>query len=206
MQTIVDIIFLAIITIFIFINLFKTFGKIDFQDLHDIKIKLKPIEVEVISDLETKLTQDARNALDAFRKQGNDFIIENFLEGAKKAFKLISKAFTESDKSTLRELLSDEVYIAFLNEITKRENSNIVLIKDIHDIKEISMLDAFTADSVINIKVKIQSLETSYIKDKFGNLIEGDSERSVISENIWTFCKDIKKDCNTIWKLVDTNG
>ena len=206
MQTIVDIIFLAIITIFIFINLFKTFGKIDFQDLHDIKIKLKPIEVEVISDLETKLTQDARNALDAFRKQGNDFIIENFLEGAKKAFKLISKAFTESDKSTLRELLSDEVYIAFLNEITKRENSNIVLIKDIHDIKEISMLDAFTADSVINIKVKIQSLETSYIKDKFGNLIEGDSERSVISENIWTFCKDIKKDSNTIWKLVDTNG
>ena len=119
-----------------------------------------------------------------------DFDHKKFLEGAKFAFETIINAFNNSDKKTLKNLLTKEVFLTFENAIEeKKNNPNYQFYSIVVD----EVTDVSVIDSLINITLKITSEQFK------------DNDESTISkkQDTWTFQKKINSN-SPIWLLSST--
>ena len=118
---------------------------------------------------------------------------------------MILTAFNAGDKKTLKELLSTEVYKNFETEIDNRkhlatteENTLIAILSS--EIKSILLEKDFA-----RIVVEIVSEQINLLKNKSGEVIEGDPAHVNKVSEIWTFARNLNSD-NPNWKLVETGN
>ena len=56
----------------------------------------------------------------------------------------------------------------------------------------------------LKISVLFETEQVKVLKDKKGNIIDGDQKKSILVKDLWTFEKNIQsKDLN--WKLIETS-
>ena len=56
----------------------------------------------------------------------------------------------------------------------------------------------------LKVSVLFETEQVKVLKDKKGNIIDGDQKKSILVKDLWTFEKNIQsKDLN--WKLVETS-
>ncbi len=117
-----DIIIFAVIAVFIIYRLRSVLGKrTGFQkNLNQQQfVKKEPekhkFKIPQLNENEQKL--------ETIYKQVDAFDHKLFLEGAKKAFEIIITAFNKGDKNTLKNLVSKDVYTAFVNAIDSGNNN-----------------------------------------------------------------------------------
>ena len=66
-------------------------------------------------------------------------------------------------------------------------------------IKKFSKLKNF-----LKVSVLFETEQVKVLKDKKGNIIDGDQKNSILVKDLWTFEKNIQsKDLN--WKLIETS-
>jgi len=163
-----DIIIFAVIAVFIIYRLRSVLGKrtgfqknINQQEF--VKKETKPDE--------TKIPQLKENEqkLEVVYKKVRSFNHKEFLEGAKKAFEIIITAFNKGDKSTLKNLVSKDVYNAFegaINSGSNNPNSQFysLVIDGVEDAKveggKISIAVNFTSEQILSDN------EDSIVKNK----------------------------------------
>jgi len=163
-----DLIIFAVIAVFIIYRLRSVLGKrtgfqknINQQEL---------VKKETIPD-ELKIPQLKENEqkLEVVYKKVNSFNHKEFLEGAKKAFEIIITAFNKGDKSTLKNLVSKDVYNAFegaINSGSNNPNSQFysLVIDGVEDAKveggKISIAVNFTSEQILSDN------EDSIVKNK----------------------------------------
>ena len=134
-----DIIIFAVIAVFIIYRLRSVLGKrTGFQQ----KPKDQRFEKQKSPKKEIKIPQlnEREQKLEAVYKEVSSFDHKLFLEGAKKAFEIIITAFNKGDKSTLKGLVSKDVFNAFekaINEGSNNPNSQFysLIIDGIEDAK-----------------------------------------------------------------------
>ena len=134
-----DIIIFAVIAVFIIYRLRSVLGKrTGFQQ----KPKDQRFEKQKSPKQEIKIPQlnEREQKLEAVYKEVSSFDHKLFLEGAKKAFEIIITAFNKGDKSTLKGLVSKDVFNAFekaINEGSNNPNSQFysLVIDGIEDAK-----------------------------------------------------------------------
>ena len=128
------------------------------------------VKKETIPD-ELKIPQLKENEqkLEVVYKKVNSFNHKEFLEGAKKAFEIIITAFNKGDKSTLKNLVSKDVYNAFegaINSGSNNPNSQFysLVIDGVEDAKveggKISIAVNFTSEQILSDN------EDSIVKNK----------------------------------------
>ena len=119
-----------------------------------------------------------------------DFDHKNFLEGVKFAFETIINAFNESDKKTLKNLLTNNVFSSFEEAIDlKKNNPDFQFYSLVVDGVE----DVIVEDNIIKITVKITS-------EQFKN---NDEATITKKQDTWTFQKRINSK-SPIWLLSST--
>ena len=134
-----DIIIFAVIAVFIIYRLRSVLGKrTGFQK----KPKEQKFEKKenLEQELKTPQLSEKEQKLEAIYKKVASFDHKTFLEGAKKAFEIIITAFNKGDKSTLKRLVSKDVFNAFekaINEGSNNPNSQFysLIIDGIEDAK-----------------------------------------------------------------------
>ena len=134
-----DIIIFAVIAVFIIYRLRSVLGKrTGFQQ----KPKDQRFEKQKSPKQEIKIPQlnEREQKLEAVYKEVSSFDHKLFLEGAKKAFEIIITAFNKGEKSTLKGLVSKDVFNAFekaINEGSNNPNSQFysLIIDGIEDAK-----------------------------------------------------------------------
>ena len=163
-----DIIIFAVIAVFIIYRLRSVLGKrTGFQKNTN---QQEFVKKETIPD-ELKIPQLKENEqkLEVVYKKVNSFNHKEFLEGAKKAFEIIITAFNKGDKSTLKNLVSKDVYNAFegaINSGSNNPNSQFysLVIDGVEDAKveggKISIAVNFTSEQILSDN------EDSIIKNK----------------------------------------
>ena len=163
-----DIIIFAVIAVFIIYRLRSVLGKrTGFQKNTN---QQEFVKKETIPD-ELKIPQLKENEqkLEAVYKKVNSFNHKEFLEGAKKAFEIIITAFNKGDKSTLKNLVSKDVYNAFegaINSGSNNPNSQFysLVIDGVEDAKveggKISIAVNFTSEQILSDN------EDSIVKNK----------------------------------------
>ena len=163
-----DIIIFAVIAVFIIYRLRSVLGKrtgfqknINQQEF--VKKETKPDEIKIPQ------LKENEQKLEVVYKKVSSFNHKEFLEGAKKAFEIIITAFNKGDKSTLKNLVSKDVYNAFegaINSGSNNPNSQFysLVIDGVEDAKveggKISIAVNFTSEQILSDN------EDSIVKNK----------------------------------------
>tara|TARA_B100000683_G_C12440798_1_gene535980 strand:+ start:174 stop:863 length:690 start_codon:yes stop_codon:yes gene_type:complete len=215
-----DILILAMIAVFIVNRLKNTLGKKTGNE-HDIvekftqgKSSFKESPPDKIS---TKRNTNKKNYISQKKLHDNPkvneslqlihsmnltFSIEEFLEGAKKAFEYIINNYSKENLKPLKKLLSNEIFNDFQSQIKEREKQKENLDITIIGIKEVKIVNSSVNKKkhLAEITVNFLSEQVHVTKNFDGKIVDGDSNQILdITEN-WIFSKNLKdKDPN--WTL-----
>jgi predicted lipid-binding transport protein (Tim44 family) len=141
------------------------------------------------------------SALKSIRQLDSSFRVKEFLEGARTAFEMVLEAYCKADRKTLKMLLSPELLEKFMQEIkTQRADGNQAEVTLIA-ICRADLTGAELFGTNMRLTVEFETEQVSLVRNKAGDVIEGDPARIDRVVDVWTFERDSKHpDPN--WKLV----
>lgn len=173
--------------------------------LHDKKPENAAAHTVVIDDalLKGDNPEAAKEGLQSIIAADNGFDLHSFISGARGAFEMITTAFAEGDRETLKMLLSEELYQSFDAAITEREKNGYTAEYELHRIKAARITDARLGGVMAYITVDFDIEQTSLVKDKDDNVVQGDIDHITEIHDIWTFSHDVRAD-DPNWELVAT--
>lgn len=152
-----------------------------------------------------KEDSDAAKALAEMKRIDNDFSVSEFLGGARGAYEMILMAFENGEIEDVRPFLSDDVYETFSDVVAARKKEGLQIEAKFIGVSNTSLADASfdSAEQEGEIKVKFAAELTSVVRDKAGEIIEGNATEVKRQKDIWTFARKMGAD-NPNWKLVAT--
>ena len=142
--------------------------------------------------------------LDSLIKADSGFNEKEFLEGAKNAFKIIIKSFSDSEIESLKPLLDYDLLNSFTKSISEREARQERQFSDVVSFKNFEIIKVNINDNLASITLKIVSEQIKYLVDKNDVLLEGNKDQSEIIKDKWVFERDISS-TNPNWRLVETD-
>ncbi|MBR6675055.1 MAG: Tim44/TimA family putative adaptor protein [Alphaproteobacteria bacterium] len=125
---------------------------------------------------------------------------DEFLQGAKIAFHMISSAFANGKKKELKIMLAPQVYDTFVKEIDDRESKKQRLDFSLICVNSAKILKK--AEAVREVTVQFISEQVNILKDEQGNAIEGDPMNVSVMCDTWTF----RKKKNDTWIVCATKS
>lgn len=128
----------------------------------------------------------------------------SFVENSKEAFAMIVESFARGDTSTLKDLLSTGVYNAFAQAIEGRLERGETVQTDIHAVKSAEILDVEVRARIAYVKIRFIANETCIVRNRVGQIISGNPDRSTVMNDVWTFGRDVRSR-DPVWYLYETN-
>ena len=200
-----DIIILGILALFLGFRLKNLLGDRSGygEDLNNLDTynEKKPDSNNVINLNKKKINGEG---LEILKKAEPNFSEDEFLNGAKQAFKIILEAFVESDIEKLKPLIDYELLKSFTKSISEREARQEKQFVDIVSIIKLDIINISLNDNIASISIKIESEQIKYTIDKNDKIIDGNREVSEIIKDKWVLERDISSN-NPNWKLVETD-
>ncbi len=142
--------------------------------------------------------------IEALKDADPSFSEDEFISGAKNAFKIIIEAFSDSDLEKLRPLLDYELFKNFTKSISEREAKQELQNVEIKSFKSIEIIDVNLIDNVASVTLKIVSEQIKFITDRKDEIVYGNKKKPEIIKDKWVFERDISTN-NPNWKLVETD-
>ena len=169
--------------------------------------KVVPDEEEEIDEEIAKLVgsnTECAKTLGDMKAYERSFSVQEFVEGAGKAYEWILTSFGEGKIDDLKPFLSPEVFNSFKEGVDQRDPENLVKVQFVRTSgKHISDAKFEQSTGRGEITVEFASELISYVEDSAGNVIEGDKSNPVHQNDEWTFSRIMgKNDPN--WILVAT--
>ena len=183
----IDIILFAVIAAVLATNLYRILGKRTVSEKKPFKNKVMENEIKDSIFSEQVMEYSQKQILDLDK----NFSFQNFILGAKEAFKMIVEAFNNKKVEEIKHLVSTEVYDNFQKAINVKYNNYETF--NINSIKA-SILNIEVVKNYANIKVKFLSSQKVTLNNKIKNLEN--------IKDIWTFEKDMTTN-SLVWKLVE---
>ena len=220
----IDILILAMIAIFIINRLRNVLGKKTGNESDIVekftqrKSAFKESEPDSISDekvskLDHKIkktfhsNKKINSVINEIIKIDNNFEINSFFEGAKKAFEFILTEYSNNNLKILEKLVNKNIYKEFEKQINVRTDKNeeleitVISVKN-PEIKSVNLEKKYTA----YFKLLFNSEQVQITKNSKGDIIDGDSNQILQIKEIWTFSKNLKsKDPNWILEEIEEN-
>ncbi len=129
---------------------------------------------------------------------------DKFLNGAKKAFEIIVTSFAKGDVATLESLVGKTLLKKFKDIIAHRKEEGISAETDFIGFSEAIITDAkITKNDLAKISVKFVSEQVNILRDKSGEVLEGDENFIQSITDIWTFERSLNASTPN-WLLVST--
>jgi len=224
-----DIIFIAMVAVFILLRLFRVLGRRDGNERRPPSLfgrtgapteaKKKRANVVQLPERPPPEPAEKAPAPSPGEASGQDrvstalsrigiadraFDRERFIAGARAAFETILGAFAAGDKAALRSLLADDVLHEFMGAVRERAANKQVLDSRFVSLEAAEIIDAELSGRLAQVTVKFLSEQINCLRDEEGNLLEGDPKISRVTD-IWTFEHDTRsRDPN--WRLIETRS
>jgi predicted lipid-binding transport protein (Tim44 family) len=148
---------------------------------------------------------EAARALAAMKRAEPGFVVGPFLQGARGAYEMILMAFEKGELDRIRPFLSDDVEGSFAEAIALREREGLTVEANFVGLKELALQDATFNEqsSFAEISIRFVGEQTYVVRNKAGEIVEGNPREVKKSRDIWTFGRKMgSEDPN--WQLVAT--
>ena len=200
-----DIIILGLLALFLGFRLKNLLGDRSgySEDVNNLETynEKKPDKNNVINLNKKKISGEG---LEVLKKSDPNFSEEEFITGAKQAFKIIIEAFVDSDVEKLKPLIDYELLKSFTKSISEREARQEKQFVDILSINKLDIINISLNDNIASISIRIESEQIKYTIDKNDKIIDGNKEVSEIIKDKWVLERDISSN-NPNWQLVETD-
>ena len=149
----------------------------------------------------------AAKALAGMKRIEPDFNVGEFLSGARQAYEMIVMGFERGDMDDLVPFLSRDVFESFDEVVQLREREGLTVEANFIGVRELELDDATFDENTNEAEVSVRFLGelTSVVRDRDGNIVEGDPNSIKQQRDVWTFAREMGSD-NPNWKLVSTGG
>jgi len=130
-------------------------------------------------------------ALAQMKRAEDTFMVGDFLQGARGAYEMILMAYENGDLADIKGFLSPDVYAAFASGVEARKEQGLTVEATFIGVRETS-LKSVTFDPETNyaeVDVKFVGEMTSVVRDKGGDIVEGDETEIKRQRDIWTFSR-----------------
>lgn len=146
-------------------------------------------------------------ALARMKKVDADFIVNDFLTGARSAYEMILMAFENGDLKDVESFLDEDVKDAFQQVIDMRAKKKLKVEAEFYGIRELSLKNAEFDDktNVAELSVAFTGELSSVVKNKDGEVVEGDAKQVKRQRDTWTFSRDLSSS-DPNWLLVATSS
>ena len=136
-----------------------------------------------------------------------NFTVENFVDGAKKAFEYILVKYSEDDDKSLKPLLANEVFNNFSDQIEQRQSKKQKLGITILKIEDPEIIDVnIEKNKLCFIKLEFKSQQVQITKDSKNLIIDGNDNLILNIKELWTFSKELKnKNPNWVLEKIEEN-
>ncbi|MBB05264.1 Tim44/TimA family putative adaptor protein [Pseudooceanicola sp.] len=148
----------------------------------------------------------AADALARMKHLEPSFSVTEFLGGARGAYEMILMGFERGDMAEIQPFLSPEVYESFAYVVNDRDNKGLTVESDFLGVKELQLVDASLDDTTneAELTVRFVGQMTFAVRDRAGEVVEGDPKATKTQRDIWTFARQMgSNDPN--WQLVATD-
>ena len=153
---------------------------------------------------EVQVPEEELSEIDKVLDKIPGFNREKFLTGAERAFEIIISAFSKGDVETLEMLVSKSLLKKFQEIIEKRKAEGITSETDFIGFDDVEITNAKISKSeVAKITVRFVSEQVNILKNKDGEVIEGDENFIQNITDSWTFERALTS-TNPNWLLVST--
>ena len=153
---------------------------------------------------EVQVPEEELSEIDKVLAKNPGFNREKFLTGAERAFEIIISAFSKGDVETLEMLVSKSLLKKFQEIIEKRKAEGITSETDFIGFDDVEITNAKISKSeVAKITVRFVSEQVNILKNKDGEVIEGDENFIQNITDSWTFERALTS-TNPNWLLVST--
>lgn len=154
-----------------------------------------------IADPETPLAQ----ALDRVVEAEPSFDARHFLSGARAAYEAIVLAFASGDRSTLKDLLSRDVFESFTGAIADREHKGETVETTFVGLDKVDVKDAQIKGKTVQITVQFLSKLITATRNAKGEITDGATDKIIDVTDVWTFAREIGSR-DPVWKLIATEA
>jgi len=154
-----------------------------------------------IAEADSPLAQ----SLDRIVEAEPGFDARHFLSGGRAAYEAIVLAFAAGDRSTLKDLLSRDVFESFTGAIAERESKGETVETTFVGLDKVEIKDAQIKGKAVQITVKILSKLITATRNANGDVIEGATDKVIDVTDVWTFAREVGN-LDPAWKLIATEA
>ena len=202
----IDIIIFAIIAIFLVYRLKSILGQNSDGNKQNNKINIGKKDFTNVVKLGNRQSDvnDKKINMDSIYIEDPTFNEKEFLKGAQKFFEMVIDSFVKGDLKNIEMYIDSKLNKNFQLVIDERlkeeETLDINIIKTI----SISIKDVKKLKNFLRVSVLFETEQIKVLKDKKGEIIDGDQKKSILVKDLWTFEKKIQSD-DLNWILVETS-
>ena len=201
----IDIIIFAIIAIFLVYRLKNILGQNSEGNDQNNKIDIgeknfnNVVKLGKQSDLNKQKTHN-----NSISEIDPTFDEKEFLKGAQNFFEMVIDCFVKGNLDNIMNYIDVKLIKNFQSVIDERLAENESLKIDIIKMNSIKIKNFSKLKNFLKVSVLFETEQVKVLKDKKGNIIDGDQKKSILVKDLWTFEKNIQsKDLN--WKLIETS-
>ena len=201
-----DIILFAIIAGVLGVRLYRILGmgsKIIIEKKENVPEKVIDIKKDIRKSFEPQEVENGIG-LEYLNKVYPKFDENEFISGAKKAFKMILSAKHEAQKKILMPYLEDDVYRLFEKSILDKEAKGLTVHKVNVEAKTSSIKEIKIIENVVYIRVEFDFQEGLLIKNSDGTVFSDNVSAPNDCNVTWTFTRALDSDSPN-WKLFGAN-
>lgn len=169
-------------------------------------IDVEPIVAPVASDRWKGVAEPdtpLAKGLDAVAGIEPDFDAKFFLNGSKAAYEAIVMAFATGDRSTLKDLLSRDVFENFSNAIAEREKRGETVENTFVSLDKAILQDVQVKVRSGQLTVRFESQLITVTRDANAKVVDGAADKVVTVNDVWTFARELGSR-DPVWRLIAT--
>ncbi|NOD65029.1 MULTISPECIES: Tim44/TimA family putative adaptor protein [unclassified Ruegeria] len=160
-------------------------------------------------DITDHVAEDSEQAqtLAAMKRVEPAFSVNEFVQGARGAYEMIVMGFEKGNLDEIQPFLSEEVFETFVSVVAAREDQGLIIEAEFIGVRETTLSDVkFDKDTnEAEITMKFVGELTSVVRDRGGDIVEGNPNTVKRQKDSWTFARVMGKD-DPNWLLVATDA
>ncbi|MEM6906535.1 MAG: Tim44/TimA family putative adaptor protein [Pseudomonadota bacterium] len=167
-------------------------------------IKPQPLEMEETASLKA-LDAPSREALEGMRDAEPEFNLDEFMGGAKAAYEMILMAYEEGDRKTLQDLLTPDVFQAFDQGISARDERGLRVEARFIGVRDVrpERLEFEPEMKEADVTLRFVGEMITAVRDPENRVVEGDPNEIRRQTDTWTFSR-VMGSRNPNWLLSGT--
>ena len=160
-------------------------------------VKEKVREQNRVDDLSKKLKHSVYGSLVAL---DNSFDEKSFIDGAKKAYKMVMGCYTDGKLDKIKSFVSEDVVLSLQSAINDNKSKKLDMDVEIVGFDKAEILDINITDKQVIASVLFNIQIISFVKNSAGEIVEGYDKKIQEINETWRFKRDYS-DSKSSWSL-----